>query len=203
MPRPLSLLLTALACASSAIATDVTVVIDFNGPHSDRSVEEMKREAAEIMKDSGLRLDWKARDAVGASSYPNLVLVRFKGRCVLEPEPMLYDERGPFAFTYSTEGQVLPFTEVACDHVTASVQSAISGDDFLRLDYLMGRALGRVVAHELVHILTRSGGHAPGGVGQAALSGRELIGAPLKLSRGEVETLRALQRAASGRDAAR
>jgi hypothetical protein len=190
MPRSLILLLAALGCAAPAAATDVTVVIDFNGPHSDRSIEEMKRETEGIMKNSGLHLAWKARDAVGNDSYPNLVLVRFKGRCVLEPEPMLYDERGPFAFTYSSEGQVLPFTEVACDHVTASVQTAISGDDFSRLDYLMGRALGRVVAHELVHILTRSGGHAREGVAQAALSGKELIGAPLKLSQGEVQKLR-------------
>src|SRR5215831_3317404 len=150
MPRSLIRLAAALTCAWSAAATDVTVVVDFNGPYSDRSVEEMKREAAGIMKDSGLHLEWKSRDGVGVTSYPNLVLVRFKGRCVLEPEPMLYDERGPFAFTYSSDGNVLPFTEVACDHVTASVQTAISGDDHMRLDYLMGRALGRVVAHELV-----------------------------------------------------
>jgi hypothetical protein len=190
MPRSLILFVAALGCALPSTATDVTVVIDFNGPHSDRSVAEMKREAEGIMKDSGLHLDWKSRDAVGATSYPNLVLVRFRGRCVLEPDPILYDERGPFAFTYSSDGDVLPFTEVACDHVTASVQSAISGDDFSRLDYLMGRALGRVVAHELVHILTRSGNHAREGIAQTALSGKELIGAPLKLTRGEVEKLK-------------
>jgi hypothetical protein len=190
MPR---LLICLLALAAAASASDVTVVIDFAGAYSDRSVAEMKREAEGIMKDSGLRLDWKARKDVGANSYPNLVLVRFKGRCVLEPEPMLYDERGPFAFTYSNEGDVLPFTEVACDHVTASVQSAISGDDYARLDYLMGRALGRVVAHELVHILTRSGSHARAGVAQPAFSGRELIGAPLRLTRGELDKLRQIR----------
>jgi hypothetical protein len=190
MPRSLILYVAALACALPAAATDVTVVIDFNGPYSDRSIAEMKREAEGIIKDSGLHLDWKSREAVGANSYPNLVLVRFKGRCVLEPDPNLYDERGPFAFTYSSDGDVLPFTEVACDHVTASVQSAISGDDFSRLDYLMGRALGRVVAHELVHILTRSGNHAREGVAQTAFSGKELIGAPLKLTRVEVEKLK-------------
>lgn len=190
MPRSLILLVAALACALPSTATDVTVVIDFNGPHSNRSVAEMKREAEGIIKDSGVHLDWKSREAVGASSYPNLVLVRFKGRCVLEPDPILYDERGPFAFTYSSDGNVLPFTEVACDHVTASVQSAISGDDFSRLDYLMGRALGRVVAHELVHILTRSENHAREGVAKTALSGKELIGAPLRLTRVEVEKLK-------------
>jgi hypothetical protein len=190
MPRSLMLLCAALGCAVTAAATDVTVVIDFNGPHSERSIDEMKREAEGILKDSGLHLDWMARSEVGKSSFPNLVLVRFNGRCVLEPEPMLYDERGPFAFTYSSDGEVLPFTEVACNHVTASVQSAISGDDFSRLDYLMGRALGRVVAHELVHILTRSHSHAREGVAQAALSGRELIGAPVKLTRADVEKLK-------------
>ena len=45
----------------------------------------------------------------------------------------------------------------------------------------MGRALGRVVAHELVHMLTRSDDHAREGVQKAALSGRQLIAASLPL----------------------
>jgi hypothetical protein len=189
MLRPPTRLIAALGVAAIAFAADVTIVVDFEGPHSERSVEQMKRETAEIVKDSGLHLEWRAREQVGGNSYPNLVLVRFTGRCVLEPVPVLYDERGPFAFTYGADGDVLPFTEVACDHVRASVQSAMGGDDYARPDYLMGRALGRVVAHELVHILTRSRAHGQGVAGPN-LSGRELIGAPLRLSRRDVERLR-------------
>ena len=187
----LCLLSYLLAGAAFAFGGEVTVVVDFDGAHSERSVQEMKREAEEILKPSGVRLEWRAKSEVGRESYANLVLVRFKGRCVLEPVPILYDERGPYAFTYSSDGEVLPFTEVDCGHVTASVQSAMWGDDFARRDYLMGRALGRVVAHELVHVLTRSGTHAADGVGQTTLSGKDLVGAPLKLNRADLERLKA------------
>ena len=108
-------------------------------------------------------------------SFANLVLVRFKGRCVIEPAPWLLDERGPMAFTYSTSGSVQPFSEVECDHVSEAARSAMWGGDFAHADLLMGRALGRVVAHELIHILSKSGDHGHEGVAKPALSGANLI----------------------------
>jgi hypothetical protein len=192
MLRSLLHLLPLWLCLHAAGAAELTVVIDFEGLHSDRSVQEMKREAEEIFKTAGVHLNWRARNEVGSNSYENLVVVHFKGKCMLEPVPMLYDERGPFAFAYNSDGDVLPFSEVECDRVTASVHSAMWGDDFARPDYVMGRALGRVLAHELVHILTKSAMHGSEGVTQAALSGRELIGAPLRLSRTDVERLRSV-----------
>lgn len=186
MPR----LLLCLLALSAARAADVTVVVDFDGPYSDRSFQQMKRETEAIFKGAGVHLNWRSRGDVVRGSYENMVVVHFKGKCILEPVPILYDERGPFAFAYDSDGDVLPFSEVVCDRVTASVQSALWGDDFARPDYLMGRALGRVVAHELMHILTRSASHGREGVTQPALSGRELIGAPLRLSRADEDRLR-------------
>jgi len=203
MPRSLLCLLPLMACLRLAGAADVTVVTDFDGPHSNRSVEQMKRETEEILKSAGVHLDWRDRDKVGHGSYENLVVVHFKGKCVLDPVPILYDERGPFAFAYNSDGDVLPFSEVECDHLAASVHSAMWGDDFARSDYLMGRALGRVLAHELVHILTRSSVHGDQGVTQATFSGRELIGAPLRLSRTDVERLRRACAPASERETKR
>ena len=198
MPRSLLCLLAMIGLPGVACAADVTVVIDFDGPHSDSSVQQMKRETEDIFKSAGVHLEWRRRGDVGLASYENLVVVHFKGKCVLEPVPILYDERGPFAFAYNSDGEVLPFSEVECDRLTASVHSAMRGDDFARPNYLMGRALGRVVAHELVHILTRSASHSREGVTQAALSGPELIGAPLRLSRGDLDRLR---RAVDGKPA--
>jgi hypothetical protein len=170
-------LFAATLLAAPAAGPTLTIVLEFQGPHSASSIDEMKREFEAVMKSSGVSFDWRYRDEIDGQTFDNLVVVRFKGRCVLEPVGYLYDERGPLAFTYATAGEVQPYSEVACDHVTASVRSAMAGGDFARADLLLGRALGRVVAHEMAHMLSKSGTHARSGVDRPALSGKSLIAA--------------------------
>jgi hypothetical protein len=189
--------------AGAACAAELAVVVDFDGPHSERSVQSMKQEAEDIFKPAGMHIEWRALDSVGGEVFDNLVVVHFKGRCLLPPSATLPGGRGPYAFVYNSDGDVLPFTEVECDPLAASVNSALEGDDFARPDYLLGRALGRVLAHELVHILTKSAVHGPLGVTQGKLSGRELIGAPLRLSPTEVKRLREACCAVSERETKR
>jgi len=172
---------------------DVTVVLDFKGTHSASSDREMQHETEGIIKDSGLHLQWRTVNEALHNFYTDLVIVRFRGACTFEADPNIYDELGPpgaLAFTYTTNGEVQPFSEVACDRVAASVRSAMWGSDFARSDMLMGRALGRVVAHELVHMLTKSGEHGEQGVGKPALSGKQLISDSFPLSRADSHRLR-------------
>jgi hypothetical protein len=173
----------------SAFGEGITIVLDFQGPRSEQSVAEMKREFAGIMKDTAVRFDFRSRSQASQEALFDLVLVRFKGKCVLDPVGYLYDERGPMAFTYSTDGAVQPFSEVACDKVTSAVRSAMSGGDFANADLLLGRALGRVLAHEVVHMLSRSGAHGHTGVAKTALSGSQLIAPELRLEPEDVERL--------------
>jgi hypothetical protein len=85
---------------------------------------------------------------------------------------------------------VQPFSRVECDKVAASVRSAMWGGDFAKADLLMGRALGRVLTHELVHVLTRSGSHGREGVERQSLSPKQLISESLPLSSGDLARLR-------------
>jgi len=188
--RPVIICALALSSmASFATAESLTIVLDFEGPAPARSVSEMKRELETILKGTGLTFDWRFKSQAAGESFANLVLVKFKGRCGLEPMPWLYDERGPMAFTYSTSGAVQPFSEVACEQVAAAARSAMSGGDFAQADLLFGRALGRVVAHELVHILAKSGTHGREGVAKTALSGASLISPDLRLSPADLERI--------------
>jgi hypothetical protein len=184
-----ALVLTTIAPA--VFAEGITIVLDFQGPRNEQSITEMKKEFAGIMKDAALTFEWKSRNEAEHAGFDNLVVVRFKGTCILRPIPYLYDERGPMAFTYTTEGEVQPFSEVECDQVTRVVRSAMSGVDFANADLLMGRALGRVLAHEIVHILTKSGTHGRNGIAKTALSGRQLISDELRLDREDLDRLRA------------
>ncbi len=173
----------ALTCLAvpSAFGEGITIVLDFQGPRSERSVAEMKREFAGIMKDSALHFDFRSRSQASREDLSDLVVVRFTGKCVMDPVGYLYDERGPMAFTYSTDGIVQPFSEVACDKVTSAIRSAMAGGDFAKSDLLLGRALGRVLAHEVMHILSKSGAHGRTGVAKTALSGSQLIAPELRL----------------------
>ena len=141
------------------------------------------------MKDSAVRFDFRSRNQASQEAVSDLLLVRFTGKCVLEPVGYLYDERGAMAFTYSTDGIVQPFSEVACDKVTSAVRSAMAGGDFAKADLLLGRALGRVLAHEVMHILSKSGAHGRTGVARTALSGNQLIAPELRLGAEDLERI--------------
>ncbi len=140
------------------------------------------------------RLEWKSREEAENASFDDLVVVRMNGACELPsaalPPPPLYDELGPLASTYETDGEVQPFSEVSCDRVGAFVRSGLHGGDFKKGDLLLGKALGRVLAHELVHMLTRSKEHSREGVFQPGLSVEQLLTGELLLSPGDIERLR-------------
>jgi len=177
--------------------SDLTVVVSFKGAYSDVVVKEMEREAGDILRSSGVVLDWRTRNEAGASDFKDLVLMTFRGSCMFTPLPPRYDELGPYAITHSTSGDVLLFGEVDCDHVAGSARNAMSGGDYSKADVLLGRALGRVVAHELVHMLTKSRLPGKEGVEKAALTGRQLIADQLPLSAFDIDRLQAERRNAA------
>jgi hypothetical protein len=175
---------------SHPTSPDVTVVIDVKGHLPDGTMLQMEKEVQNIIGRSGIQLGWSSRSEAISGTFNDLVVLTFKGACTLDPAPPLYDELGPYAFTRVSNGQVQPFGEVDCDRVSASVRAAMGGDDYSKPELMMGRALGRVVAHELVHMLTKSSQHAHEGVQKPALSGRQLISKSLPLSAMDIDRLK-------------
>jgi len=172
----------------------LTVVMDFQGSPSPRALSAMERETEGILKPAGLSLGWRLATDAARESFEDLVVVEFKGACQFDPVPYVYDELGPMAFTHSSDGNVQPFAEVSCSKVAASVSSALEGEGFPKADALFGRALGRVLAHELVHVLTGSEAHGREGVQRAALSGKDLISSALVLSPADLARLREVRK---------
>ncbi len=180
---------TLAATAMAPIPTSLTVILDFRGSHSDRSVKEMERETGAILKSTGLKLAWRLRDEAASSAYSNLVVMTFKGSCRYDAAPREFNPSGPLASTGTTDHIMQSFGQVDCDHVVQSARSAMWAGDFAHADMLVGRALGRVVTHELVHMLTNSRKHSRDGVFEEALSGRQLIAPSLPLSAMDVNLL--------------
>jgi hypothetical protein len=54
----------------------------------------------------------------------------------------------------------------------------------------MGRALAKVLAHELMHMITRSSAHGTSGVAKPALSGRQLLDQDTAFEAGDLDRIR-------------
>jgi len=176
--RPVICAWSTMLCAFSVLSgADLTVFLDFEEGQSARSVAEMKAESERLLAASGVSVDWRPVDRFQpGESFPKLAIVKFKGRCALTPfAPPLAEEETPLGFTYSTDGTITPFSEVECDRVRGTLLQAHVAGTAEERDLLYGRALGRVLAHELFHILSGSQAHTKHGVTQKYLSAAKLV----------------------------
>jgi hypothetical protein len=162
----------ASACTTFA-AGPVTLILQFDAQHSEPSVNEMKRELQNLMRGSGVDLKWRSLSEISSTdSFPSVVVVTFHGTCETKPfAPPLTANPTALAYTHVSNGTVIPFTDVECDRVRSSLTSTPGAHS----DVLLGRALGRVLAHELHHILGRTRAHTQQGISRKSMSARDLI----------------------------
>lgn len=161
---------------------DVTVVMQFSEGFSPQALQEMQAEADRIVRKAGVRLAFRHRAEAAEDSYNELIFFKMSGRCEMDAFPAMLDERGPLAFTFTTDGRILPFGEVKCDRLRESIKTAMSGSDYSQANQLLGRAMGRVLAHELYHMIAQTKGHGKGGVAKESLSAHQLIADKLELA---------------------
>lgn len=167
-----------LSAHAEGYGPGLTVLLDFREAASPESLGEMQREVRHLLAPAGLKVHLKLKSELQPDeTFDDLVIVRFQGSCSAPQDPMLIDERGPgpLALSHTMGGEIQPFSEVACDSVRRAVESALWGDQRKNREELFGRALGRVVAHELVHIVGRTARHGKSGVFKTSLSGSQLI----------------------------
>ena len=148
----------------------------------------MQEELSGIMAPMGLRFEWRSmKDANGSNVAAELAVVTFKGHCDSARVSPRRAESGPLGWTHISEGAILPFADVDCDGIRSFLQSGLLGIRPADREEWFGRALGRVIAHELYHILANTQHHGSEGVGKAAYSVQNLLSDDFQF--GEKESL--------------
>lgn len=160
----------------------LTIVLDFRGSYADESVREMEREVENLLRGAGRPLEWRSWKQATQTTFDEIAVVRFSGDCKAQLRPNGVPPEGVLGMTHVSDGIVLPFSDIACDKIASSVRPAVQGMDRAHADLIFGRALGRVVAHELVHIISRSTAHGHEGIAQSAFARDELTSDKLDLS---------------------
>jgi hypothetical protein len=167
MKAPL-LLAVVLPLTAADRPSSLGIFVDFSNAPAPGAVREMKQQVAALLNTSGMVLQWRTvQENRGAESFDQLVVVRFKGRCVARPgTPDLLDwDHVTLASTVVRDGHVLPYSEVDCDQVRRSLGEKVGW---------LGRALGVVVAHEVQHVLQNTIRHATTGWMKRALDWKDL-----------------------------
>jgi hypothetical protein len=172
---------------ATPLSTQVTAVVLPDGRYSRLALHEMGREAAHILKTSGISLQWQLGEPAQAVNG-RLVIVKLLGRCDMDG-PTALQMSGPLGWSHEANGVILPFSDLACDNIRGAVYGAAVAGHQYRGNVLLGRAMGRVLAHELYHVIANTTEHGGQGVAQPTLSARELTSGQLELRPADVATI--------------
>jgi hypothetical protein len=173
-------------------APELGLYLKFDAVPSPAFVTGMETELKSIMGPADLRLQWimsgqKAR----SDDWARRIFFHFRGTCNAVPEhadDRFAVSRIVLADTAASKQEILPYTEADCD---ALREFLTPGEpDTAGADGRMGRAMGRVLAHEMYHFLLQTRAHSKKGIARAAHTPAALLGRSLRFEGGELERIR-------------
>src|SRR5262249_45440454 len=131
-----------------------------------------------------------ANELAEAESFEDVVVVTLHGRCHTDGllnTPLTGGKA--LGLTHISDSHVLPFATIECDSVRRYVRTRAVTMRQTEWDSLLGRALGRVIAHELYHVLSGSKKHGQQGVAKASHNQQDLDQDRFELSQADIRLL--------------
>jgi hypothetical protein len=169
-----------LADSTSPSALELVVYLKVDAKQPAGTLEWMKRELSPLMRSAGYRVEWRdPQTANGVAAADALVVVELHGACGLRPgtfsaEPPI-DNLNSLASTSISEGRVLPFASMNCSNLNRTLGPSLVSEAGARRDFLYGRAMARVLAHEFYHMIVSTRGHTSGGVSKPCFTVGDLL----------------------------
>ena len=178
--------------AGSRTAPTTRLYAHFEQQPPEAVFDSLQTELRSILDPLGLGYDWRDLDlSKGNEVSTELVVLHFKGNCGVGQLAPVAVYPGPLGWTHISDGEILPFADINCDRIRVFIQR-----DLLRLpeaerEAAYGRAVARVLAHELYHIMAKTKKHGSWGIAKAAYTPDELLCPRLEFETRESNALRA------------
>jgi hypothetical protein len=177
----------------------VALYTSFQQPASNVVVDALQDEVEAIMGPLGMHFEWRSLAAArGNEVSAELAVITFKGRCDVTALAARAAVPGALGWTHVSDGVILPFSDIDCDRIRVFLQRELL---FLKADTreeAFGRAIGRVLAHELYHIFAQTAHHASEGVAKSAYTVQELLSDGFQFDEHDVFSLRGSTNRAPG-----
>src|ERR1051326_3053693 len=191
VPALMLVALSAFSETRQAPIAPIALYAKFEESAPEGVIDSLHDELENIMAHMGFQFDWRRLDGVrGNEVTVELAVITFKGHCDVAGLTSRASTPGPLGWTHVSDGVILPFSDVDCDRIRGFVQKELLSLRAEEREVVMGRALGRVVAHELYHIFANTSRHGSCGVGKAAYTVQELLSPDFQFEARETEALR-------------
>jgi hypothetical protein len=182
---------------SAAKPADLTIAMQFDHSVSASALQEMKNEFERILRPAAPNIEWRMRsDVAGNEVFHEIIVVRFLGSCGvdgLQANPLMSRF---LAITDAEDGDLLPFPIVDCRELLGMLFESAGGRNTFQVQRLLGLAMGRVLAHEVYHVVLKTRSHAQQGIAKSSFTAAELFGAPLRFDPTQIERLKLMSAAA-------
>ncbi len=183
--------LPAFAASRVHRGSPITLYADFQQDPPAVVLDAIQSELENIMSPIGLHFDWRPlKGHQGHEVSVELAVVTFRGACDAERLKPVAGSPGALGWTHVSDGVILPFSDVDCDGIRSFVQSGLLRMAKAEQQDAYGRAVGRVLAHELFHVFANTPHHADVGVGKAAYTVKELLSRVFHFQERDLDALR-------------
>ena len=127
----------------------------------------MRAELQRLLSPAGINVVWKTlADRKAGENFDLVAVATFDGTCAAD-ETAAPPPTASLADTSIADGHVLPFFRMDCARLIGLLGSRAGS-------VVLGRALGRLAAHEIYHIVAQTTEHQDSGIAKAAFSIRDL-----------------------------
>lgn len=148
--------------------------------HSRLVVRQMQQELKRTLRGTEAQLKWLDQSNATRQFEGRRVSVTLLGDCT--GDLLAAAPKGALGWAKVQDGRVLPYVEIDCDRVRAQISPEILDEDAVAREVQVGRALGRVLAHELAHVMRRDRVHGEDGLTGEMLNSRDLLLGSMRLS---------------------
>jgi hypothetical protein len=172
---PLLKALVGIVVSVCASAQTLTIYLGNAAAQPPAVLQQMRQETARLLEPAGIRLEWRSLETRKVDDEAErLMVVRLQGTCNYRRGALPMGGT-PLASTHTSGDSILPFTDVKCEALSAMVSAQATVDASGRKEQVMGRAMGRVIAHEIYHVIGQVRHHAGAGVAKACFQFRDLV----------------------------
>ena|SRR6185295_10035557 len=143
------------------------------------STATLQRELQRLLQPASISVSWQGAGAVNtAQEFERIVVGSFAGRCDVDTLPVY--SAGPkmtrvLGDSVVHHERVLPYFRVDCGLLVRTLSPVLEPLNVPMRRALLERAMARVIAHEIYHILAQTTEHGDSGIAKSSFSLEDLV----------------------------